>query len=165
MYTYAYFFSSAALPEFEKSTHNNHSYQCWAHSKCQPLILTTIRECGQWGCRQVQGIWLSTPGEEEKQRWWLCSDVANWKVLSLSEIFQKLYQTQWMWSPSMTHVCTDANLFGNGEEGAGSQNRVEMARNFHLSLETDLNDLNLTLRLGQAQVYVACKWQNLYKLA
>lgn len=28
--------------------------------------------------------------EEEKQRWWFCLDVANGKVLSVSEMFQKL---------------------------------------------------------------------------
>lgn len=30
------------------------------------------------------------PWEEEKQRWWFCLDVVNWKVLSVSEMFQKL---------------------------------------------------------------------------
>lgn len=41
-----------------------------------------------------------------------------------------------MGSPSLKHMCSSANLFGNVEEKTGSQRGVEMASNFNLSVKT-----------------------------
>lgn len=47
-----------------------------------------------WGSADRCKVSGYQPWEEEKQHWCFCLDAADWKVLSVSEMFQKLYPNQ-----------------------------------------------------------------------